>query len=93
MGDLNKMGTVKLSSFSLDDSDGKSFEFPADGRSIICFVKEDCPTCREVMPVIDSMAVAMASQIDFFILGAHWGFSTSVITAVLLVFYDTQPSS
>ena len=69
MGDLNKMGTVKLSSFSLDDSDGKSFEFPADGRSIICFVKEDCPTCREVMPVIDSMAVAMASQIDFFILG------------------------
>ena len=46
MGDLNKMGTVKLSSFSLDDSDGKSFEFPADGRSIICFVKEDCPTCR-----------------------------------------------
>ena len=30
MGDLNKMGTMILSSFSLDDSDGKSFEFPAD---------------------------------------------------------------
>ncbi len=69
MGDLNKMGTEKLSSFSLDNSNGNSCEFPTKGRSIVCFVKEDCPTCREVMPVIDSMAVAMANQIDFFILG------------------------
>ena len=42
-----------LPAFSLRGLDGETHAFPGETKSIVCFVKEDCPTCNLVMPLID----------------------------------------
>ena len=51
------MSEVKslLPAFSLADSNGKDVNFPRDAPTLICFVKEDCPTCKTVMPLLDAL--------------------------------------
>ena len=44
-----------LPAFSLKDANGADHAFPAAGASILCFVKEDCPTCNLVMPLIEAL--------------------------------------
>ena len=44
-----------LTSFSLTDLVGQQVSFPGNRPSLVCFVKEDCPTCRTVMPVLSAM--------------------------------------
>ena len=44
-----------LPAFSLQDLDGRSHTFPRGTKSVVCFVKEDCPTCNLVMPLIDAL--------------------------------------
>ena len=44
-----------LPAFSLKDAHGADHAFPAAGASILCFVKEDCPTCNLVMPLIEAL--------------------------------------
>ncbi len=44
-----------LPAFSLDDMGGANHVFPDAAPTIICFVKEDCPTCNLIMPVLDAM--------------------------------------
>ena len=44
-----------LPAFSLADESGTDFTFPTGARAVVCFVKEDCPTCNLVMPVIDAL--------------------------------------
>ena len=46
---------MELPAFLLEDAAGAQFTFPTQRRSLVCFVKEDCPTCREVMPVLDAL--------------------------------------
>lgn len=55
--------------FSLKSSAGVDVSFPAGRRSLICFVKEDCPTCREVMPVLSAIHAAFADSVDVHIIG------------------------
>jgi len=45
-----------LPAFSLRDSRGTDRSFPSGRRSLIAFVKEDCPTCDLVTPLIDRLA-------------------------------------
>lgn len=55
--------------FSLTDSSGVQVDFPGERGSLVCFVKEDCPTCRLVMPVLAAMHDALAEHLDFRVIG------------------------
>ena len=60
---------LSLSPFQLIDLAGSTRSFPSERQSIVCFVKEDCPTCREVMPVLAAMHAALASKLDVLVVG------------------------
>ena len=58
--------------FSLENLRGEDVSFPAAGanrESLVVFVKEDCPTCREVMPVLAAMHDAFAGALDVHVVG------------------------
>ena len=55
--------------FSLQSLRGKDVSFPSDRQSLICFVKEDCPTCREIVPVLAALHSAFADTVDVHIIG------------------------
>jgi thiol-disulfide isomerase/thioredoxin len=55
--------------FLLEDTDGVEVSFAADASALVCFVKEDCPTCREVMPVLATLQRAFAGVLDVLIVG------------------------
>lgn len=51
--------TGPLPPFLLHDADGAPVAYPDESdrlRSLIVFIKEDCPTCRELMPVLVALA-------------------------------------
>ena len=50
------MARSALPAFSLDDLQGNSLSFPIGKATVVCFVKEDCPTCNLVLPVLNSLA-------------------------------------
>ncbi|MEM9623692.1 MAG: TlpA family protein disulfide reductase [Pseudomonadota bacterium] len=55
--------------FSLHNSRGEAVSFPGKRQTLVCFVKEDCPTCREVMPVLGAMHAALSEHVDVHVLG------------------------
>lgn len=55
--------------FSLHSLGGQDVSFPGSRDSLVCFVKEDCPTCREVMPVLTALNDAFATKMDVHIVG------------------------
>jgi len=55
--------------FSLRNTRGEDVSFPSGKLSLVCFVKEDCPTCREVMPVLAAFADAFTGHLDFHVIG------------------------
>jgi thiol-disulfide isomerase/thioredoxin len=55
--------------FSLQNSRGDNISFPSGKPSLVCFVKEDCPTCKEVMPVLAALSDAFASNLDMHVIG------------------------
>ncbi|MCZ6853922.1 MAG: redoxin domain-containing protein [Gammaproteobacteria bacterium] len=58
-----------LPAFLLNDENGEGRSFPGDRTALICLLKEDCPTCNEVMPVLESFYQAFGDRVDFFIAG------------------------
>ena len=60
---------LSLSPFQLTDLSGSLRDFSGNSQSIVCFVKEDCPTCREVMPVLAAMHSGLAQHLDFLVIG------------------------
>ena len=60
---------LSLSPFQLTDLSGTPQNFSGNSQSVVCFVKEDCPTCREVMPVLAAMHEALAPHLDFLVVG------------------------
>ena len=57
-----------LPSFSRVDQHGWTFSFP-DHPALLCFVKEDCPTCGMTMPLIEAAAVAFQGELDVLAIG------------------------
>ena len=55
--------TRKQPEFSLTDLGGKTFDFPSDRASLICFVKEDCDTCNTAAPVLEAFHKAYGAKI------------------------------
>ena len=58
-----------ITSFTLEDSAGIERSFPSTRRALVCFIKEDCPTCRLVLPVLEAIHDSLAGELDFFIIG------------------------
>ena len=60
-----------LPAFSLRDQNGIDRSFPqGHGRAtLIAIVKEDCPTCGIVMPLIEAFHTSYGEQIDVRVVG------------------------
>ena len=44
-----------LSPFTLNDASGRAYTFPSESPTLLCFVKEDCPTCNTVVPLLEQI--------------------------------------
>jgi peroxiredoxin len=53
-----------LPAFELRDARGKAHSFPSNRATLLCFVKEDCPTCGLTMPLIESAYRVFGKCID-----------------------------
>ncbi|MGZ6228096.1 MAG: TlpA family protein disulfide reductase [Candidatus Binataceae bacterium] len=58
-----------LPSFSLDDQHRRTLSFPGGRPALLCFVKEDCPTCGLTMPLIEAAAQAFRGKVDVVAIG------------------------
>jgi hypothetical protein len=47
--------SAALPPFTLNDATGNAWEFPTEQTTLLCFVKEDCPTCNTVMPLLEQI--------------------------------------
>jgi hypothetical protein len=63
------MVTTLLPHFSLSDTGGQTRAFPTGRLALLCFVKEDCPTCGLSMPLIEAAARAFGSAMDVWAIG------------------------
>ena len=53
-----------LPAFSLRDDSKADTSFPSGRPSLICFVKEDCPTCNDAIPLIDALHRGFGEGVD-----------------------------
>ena len=58
-----------IAAFELENLRGEQVAFPGNSDALVCFIKEDCPTCKEVIPVLVAMHKALAGAIDIQIVG------------------------
>ena len=58
-----------LPAFSLRDQDGIDRSFPHGRAALIAIVKEDCPTCGIVMPLLEAFHRSYGEQIDVRVVG------------------------
>ncbi len=55
--------------FTLPDGEGAPHGYSPDAPALICFVKEDCPTCNLVMPVLDALCQGFGDCLQFHVIG------------------------
>src|SRR5487761_2035847 len=55
--------------FTLAGTTGAEHAFPTGRHALLCFVKEDCPTCVLSMPLIEAAAKAFGGAMDIFVIG------------------------
>ncbi|HVN89009.1 MAG TPA: TlpA disulfide reductase family protein [Candidatus Binataceae bacterium] len=60
---------VTLPHFTLDALAGETHSFPSSRPTLLCFVKEDCPTCVLSMPLIEAAYRAFGDRIDVLAIG------------------------
>lgn len=58
-----------MPAFRLEDGAGVPHHFPSGRITIVGFVKDDCPTCHEVAPVLEAMYRSFGAAVDWFIAG------------------------
>ncbi len=58
-----------LPAFSLRNSTDQNVSFPSGRTTLICFVKEDCPTCQTVMPVLEQLYKQLGERVDVLVAG------------------------
>jgi hypothetical protein len=61
--------TNLLPAFELRDTHAAARKFPSSRTALICFVKEDCPTCGMTMPLIETAHRAFGESIDVWAIG------------------------
>ena len=60
---------TRLPSFSLHDMQGRNYDFPNGKTSLLCFVKEDCPTCQLSLPLIEIIQKTFSSVVEVLLIG------------------------
>jgi thiol-disulfide isomerase/thioredoxin len=60
-----------IAEFVLENLQGDQVAFGANSDALICFIKEDCPTCKDVMPVLQAMHESFAEAIEIYIIGQN----------------------
>jgi len=58
-----------LPAFELRDGGGTARSFPSARAALLCFVKEDCPTCGLTMPLIEAAHRAFGASVDVWAIG------------------------
>lgn len=58
-----------MPAFQLADLTGRARAFPAHKLALLCFVKDDCPTCHLVMPVLEAAHAALDGHVDVWAIG------------------------
>ena len=58
-----------LPAYRLENLNGEEIASPEAEQALICFIKEDCPTCKEVMPVLEAFFARFGSKIPVHIIG------------------------
>ncbi|MEP6870583.1 MAG: TlpA family protein disulfide reductase [Anaerolineaceae bacterium] len=58
-----------LPSFALHDAAGAEYAFPCGRHTLLCFVKEDCPTCLLSMPLIAAAWDSFGDSVDVWAIG------------------------
>ena len=58
-----------LPAFLLESSAGGDLSFPTGRPAVVCFVKEDCPTCNDVVPLLEAAHRQWAGQVDVLLIG------------------------
>lgn len=61
--------TDRLPPFELTDLHGAAWAFPTRRLTLLCFVKEDCPTCDTSMPLIEQVHRAYGDALDVLLVG------------------------
>lgn len=58
-----------VAAFELENLRDEKIAFSGTSHALVCFIKEDCPTCKEVMPVLMAMYEHFAGVLDVQIIG------------------------
>ena len=73
-----------LPGFSLVDGAGTARPFPTGRPALLCFVKEDCPTCQLSMPLIEAAGVAFRPALDVLTIGQEATGNANLVTRFAL---------
>lgn len=60
---------ANLSPFNLQDATGCAYTFPTEQPTLLCFVKEDCPTCNTVLPLLEQIQQASGDGLTVLAVG------------------------
>ena len=60
---FTEVNQPSLPDFLLQDLQGNEHSFPTGKAALLCFLKEDCPTCNLVFPIIDALANTDSIQV------------------------------
>src|SRR5260370_15627116 len=63
------VSTNSLPAFELRDSRGIARTFPSVRAVVLCFVKEDCPTCGLTMPLIEAAHASFGASVEVWAIG------------------------
>ena len=55
--------------FLLEDDRGERHAFPGAKPALVCFVKDDCPTCHAVAPLLEAAYRELSEDVNFFVCG------------------------
>ncbi|MCC6380919.1 MAG: TlpA family protein disulfide reductase [Dehalococcoidia bacterium] len=58
-----------LPPFSLVDGGGQTRDFPSGRHALLCFLKEDCPTCALSLPLLEAAQAAFGTEVDVWAIG------------------------
>jgi hypothetical protein len=58
------MIATRLPTFTLHDAAGQPHAFPSGRPTLLCFVKEDCPTCALCAPLLEATQRAYGQAMD-----------------------------
>ncbi|HSU91683.1 MAG TPA: hypothetical protein VLI44_09530, partial [Sporolactobacillaceae bacterium] len=63
------VSTNSLPAFELRDLHAASRAFPSAGAALLCFVKEDCPTCGLSMALIEAAHKSFGESVAIWAIG------------------------